>query len=301
MAELSPSDQDGDFNLGFAGDTFNTTWYLAQIATGFDVSYLTAIGDDAISRDMRSFITASGINDAHIQELPGETVGLYLIHLDKGERSFSYWRGQSAAKQLAQNSLAMQNAIDQADLIYFSGITLAILDPESRETLFTALRKARSAGKIVAFDTNLRPRLWASTQVMQDTIMRAASEADIVLPSFEDEEQWFGDDTALATLERYARLGIKRIIVKNSDQSVVYEDHGQRGEITVEPATHVVDTTAAGDSFNAAVFASILLGKDLADGIQHGCRLARHVVRHKGALVPVSTASAMKQVPFDPA
>ena len=30
MAELAPSDTDGDFRLGFAGDTFNTAWYLAR-------------------------------------------------------------------------------------------------------------------------------------------------------------------------------------------------------------------------------------------------------------------------------
>lgn len=294
MAELSPSDQGGEFKLGFAGDTFNTTWYLAQIAPELDVSYLTAIGDDAISRDMRTFIMASGINDAHVQELPGETVGLYLIHLDKGERSFSYWRGQSAAKKLAQDPMSLQRATEQADLIYFSGITLAILDAASRDTLFDVLRKVRSAGKIVAFDTNLRPGLWTSAKVMQDTIMRAAGEADIVLPSFEDEEQWFGDDTAVATLDRYAKLGTKKIIVKNSDRSVVYEEDGRRGEVTVEPAPYVVDTTAAGDSFNAAVFASLLTGKNLAEGIQDGCHLARHVVRQKGALVPVGDALAIR-------
>lgn len=290
MAELSSSDQDGEFKLGFAGDTFNTTWYLAQIAPEADIRYFTAVGDDALSRDMRRFIQASGISDAHVQDRPGETVGLYLIHLDQGERSFSYWRGQSAARQLAQDPAALQHAMDQADLIYLSGITLAILDEASQDTVFSALRKARAAGKIVAFDTNLRPRLWTSTQAMQDTVMRAAGEADVVLPSFEDEAEWFGDATALATLDRYARLGISRIIVKNSDQSVLYQDHGHRGEVRVEPATHVVDTTAAGDSFNAAVFASILTGNDLADGIQHGCHLARHVVRHKGALVPIDAA-----------
>jgi len=291
MAELSPSERAGEFRLGFAGDTFNTAWYLAQIAKEVEVSYLTAVGDDAISDDMRAFIRASGISDTHVRRIQDETIGLYLIHLNNGERSFSYWRDQSAARQLAFDPALLEQAIEEADLIYYSGITLAILDPASRDTLRNALRRGRDIGKTVAFDTNLRPRLWASPAEMTDTIMKAAAQSDIVLPSFDDEAAWFGDSSSLATLERYAKLGVGRIIVKNSDQPVVFQEAGQRGEVAIEPATDVVDTTAAGDSFNAGVLAGILRGDDLAVGILGGCRLAGHVVQHKGALVPVDGSS----------
>ena len=49
MAELAPSDNDGDFRVGFAGDTFNTAWYLARCAPCVDVSYLAVVGDGALS------------------------------------------------------------------------------------------------------------------------------------------------------------------------------------------------------------------------------------------------------------
>ncbi|KIN67052.1 2-keto-3-deoxygluconate kinase [Sulfitobacter donghicola DSW-25 = KCTC 12864 = JCM 14565] len=288
MAELAPLDRSGEFKIGYAGDTFNTAWYLAQIAPDIEVDYLTAVGDDTISHEMRSFMQTSGINVTHVQEVSGATVGLYLIHLLNGERSFSYWRGQSAAKQLALNSEKLDQAMDQAELIYFSGITLAILDAQSRENLFSALKRARSAGKTIAFDTNLRPRLWASADEMTETIMHAAAQSDIALPSFDDEAEWFGDDSPEATLDRYAQIGVKRIIVKNNDRPVVYLDHDQRGEILVQPAATVVDSTAAGDSFNAGAIAGILQRNSMPAGITDGCRLARFVVQHKGALVQVS-------------
>ena len=192
MAELAPLDRSGEFKIGYAGDTFNTAWYLAQIAPDIEIDYLPAVGDDRISHEMRAFMRASGINDTHIREIAGATVGLYLIHLVNGERSFSYWRGQSAAKQLAVDSHALEQAMKEADLIYFSGITLAILDTHSRENLFSALSRARATGKCVAFDTNLRPRLWSSADEMKRVIMQAASHSDIVLPSFDDEAEWFG-------------------------------------------------------------------------------------------------------------
>jgi 2-dehydro-3-deoxygluconokinase len=287
MAELAPAGGAGAFTLGFAGDTFNTAWYLARIAPDVDVSYFTTVGDDAVSQDLRSFMQNSRINDAHVKTLKGATIGLYLIHLDNGERSFSYWRDSSAARQLAVDQAALEKAMNEAEMIYFSGITLAILDPQSRENLFSALQTARASGKTIAFDTNLRPRLWSSVLEMKAMVMKAAALSDIVLPSYDDEAEWFGDSNSLATLDRYSKIGVAQIVVKNSAQPVVFQQAGQRGQVTVDPAGDIVDTTAAGDSFNAGVLAGILNQADMASCIRQGCRLAGQVVQHKGALFPV--------------
>jgi 2-dehydro-3-deoxygluconokinase len=145
---------------GFAGDTFNTAWYAqACRPEGWTVDYFTALGDDRASGEMLEFIQAAGVGTGHIKRMPGKAPGLYMIHLDKGERSFSYWRSVSAARELANDGDALAAAIDAADTVYFSGITLAILPPEGRNTLITLAAAARQEGKTVAFDPNLRPRL----------------------------------------------------------------------------------------------------------------------------------------------
>ena len=79
MAELAPSETEGDLRLGFAGDTFNTAWYLAQVAPEMQVSYLTAVGDDAISEKMKTFVIDSRIDDQFVQVIPNKTVGLYIV------------------------------------------------------------------------------------------------------------------------------------------------------------------------------------------------------------------------------
>ncbi|MBV2361563.1 sugar kinase [Thalassococcus sp. CAU 1522] len=290
MAELAPSDRPGDYRLGFAGDTFNTAWYLARIAPDVEVSYFTAVGTDAISQNMRAFVVASGIDDAHLRAVPDRTVGLYLITLDQGERSFSYWRGQSAARRLADDAGALQAAMDDADLIYFSGITLAILDGAARETLLDCLRKARSAGKRIVFDPNLRPRLWSDPSAMRAAIMQGAAVADVALPSYEDEAQWFGDADPAATAQRYADAGAATVIVKDGAEPVHFRDHGAAGVVPVAPVTAIVDTTAAGDSFNAAILAAFDAQMPLPDAIARAARLAARVVQAKGALVPVTSA-----------
>ena len=287
MAELAPADIAGEFKLGFAGDTFNTAWYLAQLAPEVDVSYYTAVGEDSISQDMRALMRTSGIDDSRILTIPDHTIGLYLISLNKGERSFAYWRGQSAARQMANDLSVLEKAMGSADMIFYSGITLAILDTEARETFFQAISAARADGKTIAFDPNLRPRLWASADEMTDVIMQAARHCDIALPSFEDENTWFADKTPEDTAQRYTSSGVSTVIVKNGGAPVLFVDADIRGEVAVAPVADLVDTTAAGDSFNAGVLAGIAAGDSLADSIGLACQLARIVVQHKGALVPI--------------
>jgi len=284
MAELAPTGGE-DLRLGFAGDTFNTAWYLARVAPDVQVSYLTAVGDDAISQKMTAFMHDSRIDTGPVQTVAGKTVGLYLISLDHGERSFSYWRGQSAAKGLADDAAHLTHAMAGADMVYVSGITLAILAPEARSTLITALSDARAAGKTIAFDPNLRPKLWASPRQMTDAIMEGAAVSDIVLPSFEDEGDWFKDASPTETADRYLAAGAKTVIVKNGAEPVLYVDQTGTGEIAVTPVDTLVDTTAAGDSFNAGVFARLAAGDTTAQAISYACAVSRSVVQHRGALV----------------
>ena len=287
MAELAPCDAPGQFQLGFAGDTFNTAWYLARCAPDAQVAYFTAVGDDAISGDMRAFMQNSGIYDGFVQTSANRTVGLYLISLSDGERSFSYWRGQSAARTLADDPDALAAAMAPADLIYFSGITLGILEPDKRTRFLAVLENARAAGKTIAFDPNLRPKLWKSGDEMTTEIMRGAAVSDLVLPSFEDEADWFNDVDPNATAQRYLDAGAVTVVVKNGAGSVLYAEGHNRAEVHVSPLDNVVDTTAAGDSFNAGMFAGHAAGKSLEEGIRYACALSRQVIAQRGALVPV--------------
>jgi 2-dehydro-3-deoxygluconokinase len=171
-------------------------------------------------------------------------------------------------------------------MIYFSGITLAILSVRGREALLAAAQKARAAGKTIAFDPNLRPRLWTSDKEMTDTIMQAAAVSDIVLPSFEDEAGWFGDADPKATADRYLNKGVATVVVKNGADPVLFTEEAHYSEVPVTAVEMLVDTTAAGDSFNAGIFACYAAGKSLADSVAYACALSRNVVQSRGALVP---------------
>lgn len=285
MVELAPTGE-GTFRMGFAGDTMNTAWYLRRRLPGsWTVDYLSAVGTDGVSDRMVAFLADAGIGTGHVARRDDRTVGLYLIELADGERSFAYWRGESAARTLARDEPALATALDGAGLAYLSGITLAILPEADRARLLAALAAFRAAGGTVAFDPNLRPRLWPSGDAMCAAVMRAAVVADIVLPSFEDEARWFGDADPAATLARYGDAGT--VVVKDGAGPVLWRAGAATGCHATRPVADVVDTTAAGDSFNAGYLAALLTGTDMEVAVAAGADLAARVIGGRGALVPL--------------
>ncbi|MBU4527389.1 MAG: sugar kinase [Hoeflea sp.] len=285
MVEMAPGGN-GDYRLGFAGDTLNTAWYAKRtFSDDWEIAYLTAVGDDEISRRMTEFIRDAGIRTDFIQKIPDRTVGLYLIQLNHGERSFAYWRSDSAARQLAGDPARLEAAMVSAGVIYFSGITLAILSAHHRTSLLEAISGARRNGAIVAFDPNLRPRLWEDAETMRQMVMSAAGVSDIILPSHEDEALHFGDPAPDATASRYGDAGASLVVVKNGPGEIVSLDHGEIGRHDPVLVDSIVDTTAAGDSFNAGFLAAYLERGDLSLAIRAGAELAARVISRRGALV----------------
>jgi 2-dehydro-3-deoxygluconokinase len=275
------------FRKGFAGDTFNTAWYArAFLPEDWSVAYFTALGDDEASNDMAGFIERAGVGTQFIRRLPGLSPGLYMIHLKNGERSFSYWRSDSAAKRLADDDAALDAAIAASDIVYFSGITLAILAPDARTRLIERVAKARAAGKLVAFDPNLRPRLWASLDEMRESITAGARAASLVLPGFDDEAVHFGDADVAATVARYRALGVETVLVKDGANGATIAASGAQVHVPAAAVEAVVDTTSAGDSFNGGYLARLAAGDAPEEAARFAARLAAGVIGHRGALIP---------------
>ena len=294
MVEVAPAaGETGGSDLhqvGFAGDTFNTAWYATRLlGANWTVRYFTGVGTDRISTQFLEFCRASGVDTLHVSKSDDSTLGLYMVHLKDGERSFSYWRGQSAAKAMMDDPAQLNAAVETSDFIYLSGITVAILHQKGRENLMKALTAAKSAGKEIIFDPNLRPKLWDSAEEMVASVQDFASVATVALPSFDDERDHFGDVYPKATAERYLEYGCREVVVKNgSDEILAFDEAIGFVEFRPNPVSNPVDTTAAGDSFNAGYLSARLGGSTVRDALALGTAVAREVVLGRGALVDLS-------------
>ena len=206
--------EDKTYRLGYAGDTLNTAWYMrALLPEDWSVDYFTALGDDRYSAEMRGFLEENHIGTRFIRTLESKRPGLYMIHQEKGDRHFTYWRDSSAARLMAEDKAALHAALEGAGFVYLSGISLAILHPRARGRLLGAVVTARDAGARVAFDPNIRPTLWSNPRVMGAIITAAASLCDIVLPTHGDEAPIFGDRSVEETADRYLELGVEEVVV----------------------------------------------------------------------------------------
>ena len=276
MIELS---MDGDqAHLAVAGDTLNAAIYLKRSWPDVAVDYVTCLGQDMLSKRIVEFIAANDLGHANIQRIAHKSPGLYAINTaPDGERSFTYWRGDSAARQLFSD--ADFRVLEQFDGLYLSGITLAILPQNIRLALLEWLYAAPVQ---VIFDSNYRAHLWEDRATAQKIIAAFWQRADIALPSIDDEMDVFGETEAQVAQRFFtqARSGaLKR---------------GARGPLSLgepvdaqyEPVKEVLDTTAAGDSFNGGYLGALLSGKGQAAALQAGHAMAARVVQFRGAIIP---------------
>jgi 2-dehydro-3-deoxygluconokinase len=287
MLELSGR-PDGGWNLGYAGDTFNTLWAIRALVDA-PCDYVSAFGDDPFSSRQVDFLNEAGIGIGSSPVIAGARPGLYAITLTGAERSFTYWRSDAAARQLASKPAELARSLENRALVYFSGITLAILEPAARQTLLAEIARARAAGSLIAFDPNYRPRLWTSQDVARSAIDAALAVIDIALPTFPDEQMLYGDASQEATARRLTAAGVKEIVVKDGAEPCLVVAAGARTSVPAIRVEHPVDTTGAGDSFNGGYLAARLRGLAPVEAARRAHKVAAAVVQVRGALAPYET------------
>lgn len=296
MVELSGQLM-GQMQQGFGGDTLNTAVYLKRVArTAAKVSYVTAMGQDSLSQAIVNCWQQAGIDCQFVLRDPNRNAGLYLIENDaNGERSFHYWRNQAAARYLLQHDdfPHVATALQDYDLIYLSGISLAILPTEDRQQLLALLQQAKAAGVTIAFDGNYRARLWQSAAEAQAIYQQLYQLADIGLLTFDDEAALWGDSNLDAAFSRLSEYQLGTLVLKVGGDGCYIEhtvstSQPQRQHIATEHIANVVDTTAAGDSFNAGFLAAWLQDHSLQQAANWGNRLAGQVIQQTGAIVPTT-------------
>lgn len=281
MLELSPADGDL-WRLRHGGDTLNSAVHMSRLGIG--TAFITALGSDDFSQRLRQDWASGGLDTDFVLTHPARTPGLYAISTDdKGERHFSYWRDNSAAREMFALP-GMDSVLEkatQAELFGFSLISLAILPPEGRERLFDFCRAFRRRGGRVAYDSNYRPRLWPSPEAAAEAHGRAISLADIGLPTLEDETLLTGEGSARDVARFWSGHGCGEVVVKLGADGCLLPD-GTLSPTT--PHASPVDTSGAGDAFNAGYLFGRLKGYSAEASAGIGHRLAGWVVLHRGAI-----------------
>ncbi|NOJ06053.1 sugar kinase [Vibrio splendidus] len=290
----------GAMQQTYGGDTLNAAVYLNRSATSYSsstdaplirTSYVTALGADSISQQMLKRWQDEGLSTDLVLIDEQRSPGLYLIQLDDvGERTFLYWRNDSAARYMVQHTDfdKITAQLEDVEMVFLSGISLAILPHDDQLKLITIIQGLRERGVTIAFDSNYRPKLWDLETATKEAYQLAYQATDIALVTFDDEQLLWGDTTPQDTIDRLHKLGVKTIIVKlGAEGCLVSESPAQTPSlIETTPVETVVDSTSAGDSFNGGFLSCYLAGGSVAEACQQGNALARLVIQHHGAIIP---------------
>lgn len=289
MAEIRNGSGDvnsPDFSVGFAGDTYNTAVYCKrELGDDGKVGFMTRVGQDNLSLTLIKEVARHGLETAYIARDEQAQIGIYSVSTSPdGERSFDYWRDRSAARQMF-STMATTPELPKARIYYVSGITMAILTPHARTQLVQALKTQKDKGALIAFDSNYRPKLWESKALAQQTISNMWGLSDIALPSIDDEMDLFDESSEQSVIDRFTALNPTTCAIKRGHKGPFAPSIGLQQAHNFEPVKKVVDTTAAGDSFNGAYLASFLQSESEMTCLMRAHSVASHVVQFSGAIV----------------
>lgn len=286
----------GTSNISFGGDTLNTAIGLARL--GCQVGFCSALGADPWSEQLIASWQAEGLDCSYVIRHPARLPGLYGIHLDSfGERSFFYWRDNSAARDLfAIDGIEQVLArVGATDCLYISGITLSLYDRAGRQRLFDLAMEVRAHGGVVAFDGNYRARGWASAAAACAAIEAFAPAVSIALPTLQDECLLYGaHQSSLLVAERWHDAGVSEVVVKQGELgALVSLASGDQHTVPTRPVSTVVDSSGAGDAFNAGYLAARLGGASASSAAQLGNQLAGLTICHPGAIPPAAATAQL--------
>lgn len=293
MVEMAP-DGGHKYTMGVAGDTYNTACAIAGL--GGDVTYLTSLGSGAAATTIREHAAKYGVTLLEPEDTADQAPGLYIItNREDGERSFEYWRGQSAARHFLQDPdklKAVLTSVIGHDCFYLSGITLALMSEESRSVVVEYIKSFRAKGGQFVFDPNVRARLWSGLEEARSSVEDFLPLTDIYLPGLEDESTLFGQDTVPLVIDRLKGLQVPEVVLKNGEGACSLIQDADVLYVKPPVTKAVVDTTGAGDSFNGAYIYSRLVGHGLRPSAETACLWASKTVCHRGGILPLECFTA---------
>lgn len=270
-----------DFIQGFGGDTSNAI--IAAARQGARTAYISRLGADAFGDRLMALWAAENVGaDAVIRD-PQAPTGVYFVTHAANGHAFSYLRAGSAASRMTPADLPAA-LIGGAKFLHVSGISQAI-SASACDTVFAAIALARAAGCRVAYDSNLRLKLWPldrARAIIKETI----AHCDLFLPSLEDAEQFTGLSGRDAIMDWCLAAGAPAVVLKLGRDGAMLGSAEGRTQVPGR-IVDAVDATGAGDCFAGALLARLAAGDAMLDAVQYANAAAALTTTGFGAVAPI--------------
>lgn len=235
--------------------------FLAALAKfGTSAALLGKVGNDAFGKLLIGTLDQAGIGTSGIIMADDVFTTLAFVTLDEtGNREFSFSRKPGADTCLSYDELNME-LIDGAKVFHFG--TLSLTDEPARTTTYKAVEYAKSAGKLITYDPNLRKPLWKDLEEAKKQLIWGMTKADVVKISDEEVEFLWGLGVEEGADYILKNFGVKLVFVTCGADGCYFKNAVASGKVPSLSNIKVVDTTGAGDIFGgSAVYKLLQTGK----------------------------------------
>ncbi len=233
------------------------------------------VGYDQFGFFLRDVLERHGIDERGLCFSHDVNTTLAFVQLNEhGDRSFSFYRKPGADTTLTREDLDF-GLIDSAKIFHFG--SLSMTDEPARGATRAALEYARKKGKVITYDPNWRPALWANDEQAKENMLFGLQYADVLKISEEELVFLTGSGDVEAGSRQFLERGVKAVVVTLGAKGCYYRCAKGSGFLRTYD-TNVIDTTGSGDCFFGAMI----------------CQISRY----KGALEEISPEELAKMADF---
>ena len=235
--------------------------FLAALAKfGASAALLGKVGRDTFGKLLTDTLRKAGIDTRGLVADDAVFTTLAFVTFDEtGDREFAFSRKPGADTCLRFEELDL-GLIDEARVFHFG--TLSLTDEPARSATYRAVAYAKSRGKLITYDPNLRKPLWNDLDECRKQLLRGLSQADVVKISDEEVEFLFGLEPVAGAAHILENFGVKLVFVTCGAGGCWFQNAQASGWVPALKGIKVIDTTGAGDIFGGSALWKLLqLGK----------------------------------------
>ncbi len=225
------------------------------VRLGRSSAFMGMVGDDGFGRFLTSTLSQAGVDVTPLRLTDRARTGLAFVSLhSSGEREFLFYRSPSADMVFAPDDID-EAAIAASQIVHFGSITL-IAEP-SRSGTLRAVETARSHGKLVSYDPNLRLRLWPSADAARAGMKLGLQHAQIVKIGEEEVEFLTGNADTIKGARSLWHDDLRLMAITRGAEGCYWLTAAAQGAVEGFRVASV-DTTGAGDAFMAGLHVGLL-------------------------------------------
>ena len=230
--------------------------FLAALnACGKKTAFIGKVGAATFGRLLLKTLKSSGIETVGIVEDPDVFTTLAFVTFDEnGDRSFSFARKPGADTQLHWDEVDL-HLIDEARVFHFG--TLSLTDEPARTAIRQAIAYAKSKGKLITCDPNLREPLWKSADEAKAQMLWSLAQTDVVKISDNEVSFLWGCTPEEGADRLLQEFDVSLAMVTLGSDGCLLKTKAAAFRAPA-PAVHPIDTTGAGDIFGGSAVARLL-------------------------------------------